>query len=122
MENVIEGKKTIADLTDFYLEKIKLAVQESTTTTNNKAPNTTSRMALAFGIISNQLEIQSQRINNCERVVMQIEEKFLKTTPHITVEDTEREPFKELMSSATEELDSLGLKLAFSEDQAYLPG
>ena len=122
MENVIEGKKTIADLTDFYLEKIKLAIQESTTTNNNKAPNTTSRMALAFGIISNQLEIQSQRINNCERVVMQIEEKFLKTTPHITLEDTEREPFKELMSSATEELDSLGLKLAFSEDQAYLPG
>ena len=121
MENVIEGKKTIADLTDFYLEKIKLAIQESTTT-NSKAPNTTSRMALAFGIISNQLEIQSQRINNCERVVMQLEEKFLKTTPHITPEDTEREPFKDLMSSATEELDSLGLKLAFSEDQAYLPG
>ena len=122
MENVIEGKKTIADLTDFYLEKIKLAIQESTTTNNNKAPNTTSRMALAFGIISNQLEIQSQRINNCERVVMQLEEKFLKTTPHITPEDTEREPFEDLMSSATEELDSLGLKLAFSEDQAYLPG
>ena len=30
MENVIEGKKTITDLTDFYMKKIKLAVQEST--------------------------------------------------------------------------------------------
>ena len=120
MENVIEGKKTITDLTDFYLEKIKLAVQESTTT--NKRPSTTSRMALAFGIISNQLEIQSQRISNLEKVVIQLEEKFLKTTPHITAEDTEMEPFKALMSSATEELNSLGLKLAFHEDQAYLPG
>ena len=118
MEDVIEGKKSFYDLTDFYLKKIKLAVQEST----NTPPSTTSRMALAFGIISNQLEIQSQRISNLEKVVIQLEEKFLKTTPHITAEDTEMEPFKALMSSATEELNSLGLKLAFHEDQAYLPG
>ena len=52
MENVIEGKKTITDLTDFYMKKIKLAVQESTN--GNKRPNTSSRMGLAFGIISNQ--------------------------------------------------------------------
>jgi hypothetical protein len=120
MENVIEGKKTIADLTDFYLEKIKLAVQESTNT--NTPPSTTSRMALAFGIISNQLEMQSQRIANLEKVVIQLEEKFLKPTPHITVEDTEMDQFKALMSSANEELNSLGLKLAFQEGQAYLPG
>merc|ERR1719362_2519249 len=81
-------------------------------------------MALAFGIISNQLEMQSQRISNLETVVRQLEEKFLKATPHITVEDTEVEKFKGLMSSANKELNSLGLKLAFQaqEEQAYLPG
>lgn len=121
MENVLEGKKTITDLTYFYLDKFKLAVQESTNN-KNKPPSTTSRMALAFAIISNQLEIQSQRISNLEKVVLQLEEKFLNTKPHITVEDTEMEPFKELMSSATEELNPLGLKLAFHEEQAYLPG
>lgn len=117
---MIDGKKSLNDLTDFYLEKIKLAVQESTNT--NTLPSTTSRMALAFGIISNQLEMQSQRISNLEKVVMQLEEKFLKATPHITVEDTEMDQFKALMSSANEELNSLGLKLAFQEGQAYLPG
>ena len=120
MENVIEGKKTFNDLTDFYMEKINLAVQESTN--GNKPPNTTSRMALAFGIISNQLEMQSQRISNLEKVVRQLEEKFLKATPHITVEDTEVEKFKDLMLSANKELNPLGLKLAFQEEQAYLPG
>lgn len=120
MEQVIEGKKTITDLTEFYLKKVKLAVQESTN--NNKPPNTSSRMALAFGIISNQLEMSSQRIANLNEIVTQLEEKFLKATTHITVEDTETETFKELMSSANEELNSLGLKLAFQEEQAFLPG
>jgi hypothetical protein len=120
MENIIEGKKSITDLTDFYLDKIKLAVQESTIT--NTPPSTTSRMALAFGIISNQLEMQSQKIANLEKLIVQLEEKFLKATPHITSEDTNRDQFKSLMSSANEELNSLGLKLAFQEGQAYLPG
>ena len=120
MEKVIEGKKSITDLTEFYLEKIKLAVQESTTT--NTPPNTTARMALAFGIISNQLEMSSQRVANLNNIVTQLEEKFLKSTTHITVEDTATDQFKALMSSANEELDSLGLKLAFQEEQAYLPG
>ena len=120
MENVIEGKKTLKDLTNFYMEKIKLAVLESTN--GHKRPNTTSRMALAFGIISNQLEMQSQRISNLETVVRQLEEKFLKATPHITVEDTEVEKFEALMLSANKELNPLGLKLAFQEEQAYLPG
>ena len=120
MENVIEGKKTLKDLTDFYMEKIKLAVLESTN--GHKRPNTTSRMALAFGIISNQLEMQSQRISNLETVVRQLEEKFLSSSPHITVEDTEVGKFKALMSSANKELNPLGLKLAFQEEQAYLPG
>ena len=57
--------------------------------------------------------MQSQRISNLETVVRQLEEKFLKATPHITVEDTEVEKFKGLMSSANKELNSLGLKLAF---------
>ena len=120
MENVIEGKKTLKDLTDFYMEKIKLAVLESTN--RHKRPNTTSRMALAFGIISNQLEMQSQRISNLETVVRQLEEKFLSSSPHLTVEDTEVEKFKALMSAANKELNPLGLKLAFQEEQAYLPG
>ena len=57
--------------------------------------------------------MQSQRISNLETVVRQLKEKFLKATPHITVEDTEVEKFKGLMSSANKELNSLGLKLAF---------
>ena len=118
MEDVIEGKKSFYDLTDFYLKKIKLAIQEST----NTPPSTTSRMALAFGIISNQLEMQSQRISNLEKVVMKLEEKFLKATSHITVDDTGVDQFKALMSSANDELNSLGLKLAFQEGHAYLPG
>ena len=116
----MDGTPVLMKGLDFYMEKIKLAVLESTN--GHKRPNTTSRMALAFGIISNQLEMQSQRISNLETVVRQLEEKFLKATPHITVEDTEVEKFKALMLSANKELNPLGLKLAFQEEQAYLPG
>ena len=85
-------------------------------------PSDVAEAALAMTLLNSQITNYQIKISNLKTIVEEIQDKFMSTSPHLTIDETSRHQLKKTIEEKNQVLGSLGKKLAFSLLDSFIPG
>ena len=106
-------------MTQNYILKINAAIHEAS---QGGKPSEVAEIAFALSILNSQITHYHLKISNLKTIVQGIQDKFMSTTPHLTIDETSRNQLNKTIQAKNQVLMNIGKKCAFTLIDGFLKG
>ena len=120
MTDLLEGKKSLDDLTKKYWNKIKMVA--SGYPAGNSESSQTARLAFSFSLVSAQIDNLNMKIDILAHIATELEKTFLSSIPHLTSDIVDTTELKISIEEKNKMLKKFGKKIGVDIANAFLPG